>query len=307
MYVIINLISYIVEHYLNQLPLNLCNFQGICAILLRIFWSTVLVIILAFSTLRLSQCPNGSGLLSYLFLSLFVFLLSIICEACLVNASLVGSIVETSKRDEGLEKYLTAHIVLGIMQLILAIFGILVISSRSVIPCVNDLQNTQKYDLILLTVIVFTQFIDFFSLVCCCYCFSTNEDGEGSLKDDLYITTEWESQCKSGMKSFQILSCNLFGGSNIEMDLKSVAKVFTKFFHHDGFLDIVVGIYLWINVHIRSYLKLKVRLPLLNHVILYFKHRFFCLSWFSWYHDGCIFIYKYIPIHFQNLKFVYSH
>jgi hypothetical protein len=197
------------------------------------------MIILAFSTLRVSQCPYGGGLLSYLFLSLFVFLLSIICEACLVKRSLVGSIVETSKRDEGLGKYLTAHIFLGIIQFILAIVGLFAINSRSLIPCVNDLVETQKYDLILLSIVVISQLFDISSLVCCCYSFSANKEGEGSFEDEHYMATVWEGRCKSVMKSIQILSCNLFGGNNIEMDLNTVARVLTNFFHHDGFLDVV--------------------------------------------------------------------
>jgi sn1-specific diacylglycerol lipase len=197
------------------------------------------MIILAFSTLRVSQCPYGGGLLSYLFLSLFVFLLSIFCEACLVKRSLVGSIVETSKRDEGLGKYLTAHIILGIMQFILAIIGLFAINSRSLIPCVNDLAKTQKYDLILLSIVVISQLLDISSLVCCCYSFSANKEGEGSFEDEHYMATVWEGRCKSVMKSIQILSCNLFGGNNIEMDLNTVARVLTNFFHHDGFLDVV--------------------------------------------------------------------
>jgi len=41
------------------------------------------------------------------------------------------------------------------------------------------------------------------------------------------------------MRSFQICSCNIFGGSNLTEGFDEVAKVLTDFFHHDGFLDVV--------------------------------------------------------------------
>ena len=214
-------------------------FPGVFAIIGRIFWSALLITVLAITTPRLSRCPNGVGLLVYLYLSLTVFILSILCEGCLVKRSLVGSIVETEKREDGIGKYLTAHIFLGVMQFILSIFGLLVISSRSFIPCINDFKTTQQYDVVLLSVVVISQLIDVTSLLCCCYSFSATKVGEDSIADDHHTATLWEGRCKSVMKLLQIVCCNIFGGSNVEEDLNTVARVLTDFFHHDGFLDVV--------------------------------------------------------------------
>ena len=214
-------------------------FPGVFAIFGRIFWTTLLITILAFATPRLSRCPNGGGLLSYLYLSLAVFVLSIFCEGCIVKKSLVGSIVETGKREEGIGKFLTAHLILGVLQFFLAICGLFVISSRSFIPCVNELRSTQQYDLILLGVIVISQLVDITSLICCCYSFSASRVGDESLQDEHYAATLLEGRCKSFMRYFQLISCNLFGGSNIDEGLNTVARVLTNFFHHDGFLDVV--------------------------------------------------------------------
>jgi len=61
----------------------------------------------------------------------------------------------------------------------------------------------------------------------------------------------------------QICTCNLFGGSNITEGFDQVAKVFTDFFHHDGFLDVVpsdvvAGLVL-VRLEQRSQRKKKVR------------------------------------------------
>ena len=213
-------------------------FPGIFAILGRLFWSTVIIVILAFSTARLSRCAGSKGLLAYLYISLAVFVMSLLCEVCLVRKSLLGSMVETGKRDKGIEKYLTAHVILCAAQFLLAIFGLFVVSVDSFIPCASTFQISKTYDLILLSVIIITQLVDISTLVCCCYTFSAKMGSKFPDQDDA-ITSIWENRCKSFMKCFQIFSCNIFGGSNIERDLQAVARILTAFFHHDGFLDVV--------------------------------------------------------------------
>ena len=212
---------------------------GIIAIFGRTFWSIVLVIILSYSSRRLSKCSNAGGLLTYLYLSLAVIVTSLFCEVCLVKKSLVGSMVETERREEGLEKYLTAHIVLGGMQFLLAIFGVFVISQNSFIPCARTFQMSTTFDLILLSVIIVSQLVDISSLVCCCYAFSSKSESSEIVDDDEIATSIYERRCKSLVHYIKIISCNIFGGSYTDTDLKAVAKVLTAFFHHTGFLDVV--------------------------------------------------------------------
>lgn len=214
-------------------------FPGLFAIISRIFWSTLLITTLAFSAPRLSRCPNGFGLMLYIYVSLAIFALTILCEGCIVKKSLVGSIVETGKREVGIGKYLTAHLFLGAAQFILGITGISVVISRSSTVCVNDLRYTKQYDLALLSLITISQLVDIGALVCCCYTFSASREGEESQGDEHYAATLLEGRCKSVMRYLQIFCCNLFGGSNIDEDLSTVARVLTNFFHHDGFLDVV--------------------------------------------------------------------
>jgi hypothetical protein len=214
-------------------------FPGLFAIISRIFWSTLLITTLAFAAPRLSRCPNGSGLLLYIYLSLAIFTLTILCEGCIVKKSLVGSIVETGKREVGIGKYLTAHLFLGGAQFILGITGIFVTISRSSTVCVNDMRYTKHYDLALLSLITISQLVDIGALLCCCYTFSASREGEESHGDEHYAATLLEGRCKLAMRYLQLCCCNLFGGSNIDEDLSTVARVLTNFFHHDGFLDVV--------------------------------------------------------------------
>jgi sn1-specific diacylglycerol lipase len=101
------------------------------------------------------------------------------------------------------------------------------------------LRSTQQYDLIMLGVIVISQLVDITSLICCCYSFSASRIGDESLQDEQYAASLLEGRCKAIMRYFQLISCNIFGGSNVDEGLNTVARVLTNFFHHDGFLDVV--------------------------------------------------------------------
>lgn len=64
---------------------------------------------------------------------------------------------------------------------------------------------------------------------------------------------KWEKRCKSLCRGLQYCTCNIFGGSGITEDLDAgiitithdllsqylVAAIFSDFFHHEGFLDVV--------------------------------------------------------------------
>ena len=114
-----------------------------------------------------------------------------------------------------------------------------IVSAHSFIPCSGLFQNSQTYDLILLSVIVITQIVDISSLACCCYAFSANKESEEYTENYDEAASAWESRCRSGLRCMQISTCNIFGGAFVNDDIKAVASVMTNFFHHDGFLDVV--------------------------------------------------------------------
>ena len=177
-------------------------------------------------------------MLTYLYLSLGTFLASVLCELFLLKKSLVGSMVETEKRERGIGILFAFHIFFGMAQFILAIFGLFIISARSYVPCAQTLQGN-THDLILLSVVVITQLVDISSLVCCCYTFSSKKDGIESSLDDAASASKFSERGLSIIKFMQICSCNIFGGSDVQGGLQAVAVELTNFFHHDGFLDVV--------------------------------------------------------------------
>lgn len=218
----------------------------LCAVAGRLFWSILLLIVIIYVYGSLEKCNNGWLILLFLILSFIGCLLSILCEFFILNISLKGSMVQTEKR-VGINQYLSFHMYLGIMQFILALFGLLVTQNIEVIdiPCHDDIDKHYKF-LIILTIVIISQLVDIFSQICCCFLFSAQkvvdtqiEERVSYLGNNEEAIQRWEGRCRTLCKSVQICSCNIFGGSNIGEDLEAVAKVLTNFFHHDGFLDVV--------------------------------------------------------------------
>jgi sn1-specific diacylglycerol lipase len=222
----------------------------LCAVAGRLFWSILLLIIIIYVYDSLGNCNNGWLILSFLISSFIGCLLSILCEFLILNISLKGSIVQSEKR-VGINQYLSVHMYLGIMQFILALFGLLVTQNIDglEVPCHEDVDKHNTF-LILLTIVIISQLVDIFSQICCCFIFSArkvvdNQNEENDYTQSFYVKDNeeaiqlWEGRCRTLCKSAQVCSCNLFGGSNIGEDLEAVAKVLTNFFHHDGFLDVV--------------------------------------------------------------------
>jgi len=119
------------------------------------------------------------------------------------------------------------------------IFGLAVVTSHSNLLCSSELHDS-RLDIIIISIVVISQLIDICSLLCCCYLFSSRRINDVfQTRDEIWAVMTWEGRCRTVLKSIQICSCNLFGGSNIGEDLEAVAKVLTNFFHHDGFLDVV--------------------------------------------------------------------
>lgn len=210
-----------------------------CAAISRFMWSIMLTVVLAYSSKPLtSECTDGWLVVTFLSLSLIVSLAAIGCEMLIVKHSLHGTIVQTHKRDI-IRGQLTYHCILGVIQFILVVFGLIVIASHSDVLCSYEIHDN-RLDIIIISIVVISQLIDICSLLCCCYLFSSRRISDVlQARDEIWAVMTWEGRCRTVLKSVQICSCNLFGGSNIGEDLEAVAKVLTNFFHHDGFLDVV--------------------------------------------------------------------
>lgn len=199
----------------------------------------MLTVVLAYSSKPLTEeCSDGWLVVTFLSLSLVVSIAAICCEMFIVKYSLYGTIVQTHKRDS-IRGQLTYHCILGVFQFILVIFGLIVIASHSDILCSYEIHDN-RLDIIVISIVVISQLIDICALLCCCYLFSSRRISDVlHARDEIWAVMTWEGRCRTVLKSIQICSCNLFGGSNIGEDLEAVAKVLTNFFHHDGFLDVV--------------------------------------------------------------------
>ena len=208
---------------------------------LRLLWSAFLIAILFLSFDRLAECSAGWIIIFYILASLVVFLVTIVVEICILRISLRGSMVDTPSRS-GLGYYLSWHIALGLLQLLLAIVGFCVIQLTE-FPCSSEFHT--KADILFLSVVVISQLIDVLGLLCCCYIFSHKKsrsvDIDPQYKEFDQSLEIWKARCSYLCKGAQYCTCNLFGGGNITEDLETVARVLTTFFHHEGFLDVVAS------------------------------------------------------------------
>ena len=190
----------------------------------------------------LKSCSGGGIIIGYFSLSIFLNILSILCEIFIVNISLKGSMTsETSRR--GLTPYLTLHLTLAALQFACSIFGLCLFASYSAVPC-NQIIISEHIVSALLLVTVISQIIDVTLLTCCfswVYRWKKVEFKNSDLgnsrsfsfldtppKEDLKITVEEEEVfkeyvqgcCQSFLKCVQICSCNVFGGSNVGNDIQ---------------------------------------------------------------------------------------
>lgn len=229
------------------------SIPALCSILSRIFWTILVSLTFALAFNSIVSCPGGWVVVVYLSVTLAFFLASIFCDAKLGLISLRGSIIEVEER-AGLVFYLNLKMLLGFFQFAVAIFGLILISDTSSVPCAEDFDSS-NVNRVFVGIVVFSQFVDVFTILCCCYCFMANRIDEAESKnmtladDNLesgvhargteYAVSTWENRCRTLTRSIQIFGCNLFGGGNINEGFDEVAKVLTDFFHHDGFLDVV--------------------------------------------------------------------
>ena len=217
------------------------SIPAFCSILARTFWTLLITIVFFITINSLTACSVGWIFIVYLTISIAVFVASIACDTALLLISLKGSITETEQRSS-LGFYLNIKIFLGALQIMCALFGLISLTAQSKVPCNSEFEQsglTRAF----ITIVVVSQLIDVFSIICCCYLFSANkideEDRHQEPQDESWVLNTWENRCRKFTRSIQICSCNIFGGSNITEGFDEVAKVLTDFFHHDGFLDVV--------------------------------------------------------------------
>eukprot|EP01036_Dinobryon_divergens_P023752 gene23752-32137_t len=224
---------------------------ALCSIVYRVLWTTLLIIALSQTYSAVKSCENvssGDTIVSYLFVSIFAFSAAVLCELRIFVISFRGTVIESDERN-GMNIYLVLKVVIGILQLILAIIGAVILGLGSRMPCNGEFEGSSLIHAFLFVVVI-SQFIDASTIVCCCYLFSTHMTAEEYLKyseptshpdeqDESLLLKKWEERCRNLTQSLHFFSCNLLGGGNINEGFDGMANILATFFHHNGFLDVV--------------------------------------------------------------------
>jgi len=195
---------------------------GFCSLFGRSTWLIFLVIVVGISADKLAACPSGPYILLYLIISIVLLLITIINEGFIIRISIRGTMVENVQRDLTIPNYLTSRIILGCFQFLAAIFGCIIVSAHSAIPCANnfEINSSMGVDTIFLCIVLFSQIIESTILVCCMVIFASHSVHVGaSESSDMYdngrISSSsrdiWENRMKYLCSSIQVCSCNLFG------------------------------------------------------------------------------------------------
>jgi sn1-specific diacylglycerol lipase len=214
---------------------------GFCSIAARLVWIILIIIVYSVIGQHLNNCyDNGRIVQFYLITAIIIFSLSIFSILALVNVSVKGTMTHDEER-QALGKYLTTTLIFEMFQFCSSIYGLIVLCARRIIPCDSSLVESRLATAFIILVII-SQWIDSFVLLCCCYCVTKAEKEQVNHEehhDELDVSNIWENRCRQITRILNLLLCNLFGGNNAEDGFEQVAQVFTTFFHHSGFLDVV--------------------------------------------------------------------
>lgn len=191
---------------------------GFCSLFGRSTWLIFLVIVVGMSAERLAACPSGPYILLYLIVSIVLLLVTIINEGFIIRISIRGTMVENVQRDLSIPNYLTLRIVLGFFQFLTAVFGCIIVSAHSSIPCAEnfEINSSMGIDTVFLCIVLFSQIVETAILGCCMVVFASHAVNVGdSDANSVYDSGRdiWESRMKYLCSSIQVCSCNLFGMS----------------------------------------------------------------------------------------------
>jgi sn1-specific diacylglycerol lipase len=214
---------------------------ALCSISIRVFWTALITTVYACSYDQLKDCNLEWILQFYLLLSISLFLLSIVCDAIIINVSLKGTITTPEER-KSIGSLLLYKFGLTAAEIVCGVFGLLTLVLGSILPCNQDVENS-GWTKAFVAVVVASQLADGSIVWCCFFCLQTLEKDHEELKgiEENEAVALWEARCNSLRRCVAWGFCNLFGGNNVEEGFEKVARVLTTFFHHDGFLDVVAS------------------------------------------------------------------
>lgn len=184
------------------------------------------------------------GLISYLSSSLVLcFLLSLTASMC-IRTGMSGTVVDNIDRDLKMRPILVAHGSLLFIEIGCACWGLAIFINRSSTSTVCDME-VGNLVLVLLGIAVIFQLLNAGILSCCClatYLRRVDDEKLGNMKEEKEAESVWLSRINKVRSFARCFSCTILGGSHIvDEDLEAASRLFTLFFHHEGFLDLVPG------------------------------------------------------------------
>eukprot|EP00640_Fibrocapsa_japonica_P003774 CAMPEP_0113937912 /NCGR_PEP_ID=MMETSP1339-20121228/4398_1 /TAXON_ID=94617 /ORGANISM="Fibrocapsa japonica" /LENGTH=368 /DNA_ID=CAMNT_0000940825 /DNA_START=72 /DNA_END=1174 /DNA_ORIENTATION=+ /assembly_acc=CAM_ASM_000762 len=156
---------------------------AMCTLMLRFFWVAMLVILtaIAFNDMDSAYCSYSWVLYTYFFVSITVFVASIVVQFAIAYFSLQGTITSGQERQGPITRFLRFQLFLWALQLLSAACGCYLVYALSDM-CMGE------FDSILLAsglgLIVVTQLIDLFWTSCCCLLFLGERSEGGSWSED---------------------------------------------------------------------------------------------------------------------------
>lgn len=201
-----------------------------CNLVAQTVWLAFIVTVTAISFDQFADCNGGAAQLVYLFLSMALFFASMVCHFRIYKLSLNGSVIDDEER-AGMNHYLTIRNYIHVVEILVAVYGIILLGLRSSIQCNSEMyQADLNYAFIL--VVIISQLIDSVGLMCCCYLLysnkadSVNNNSEGMAKNLYNFTSRedvdettlqlWASRCQSITNCVRKYSCNLFAGEDLD-------------------------------------------------------------------------------------------
>ncbi len=216
----------------------------------RIFWEFLLIIITYLDFYSLSICDKGIIMLIYLVATIVVQIMMIVNDSCIMYVSLRGTIIDINGDRKSLNLLLYFRLLVTYAEGFIALLGMVgIFINIDHLPCYASKERTM-INLIIFGILLLSQLADLGSILCCSYLLSKTMDSSfvgqnshsraiGILYNEESILAKWEDRLNRTVKAIQFYGCNRYGGDNINESLRNVARVLTKMFHHDGFLDVV--------------------------------------------------------------------
>jgi hypothetical protein len=224
---------------------------AVFSIIGRVLWTILIVMILYLDFEGLLGCRDSQLLLLYLFLAATLFFLSILCDVLIIFVSLHGTMVETEKR-KSIKPLITIRSLIAMIQLISAVTGLVGISISEHIPC-NASEERTDANKAILSIVLISQVVDVLLQTCCSYLVSRSEfpmyGDDHSFHDEESLVEQWQDSTAQVLRQVQFYCCSPYN-ENIPTNvgkspqqsndnLEAIARILTKLFHHDGFLDVV--------------------------------------------------------------------